>query len=56
MKGYTILDPYQIVGEKIKAERVSKTIISWLFVCSSWLSHTMINDADNVIFMPNLQQ
>ena len=56
MKGYAILDPYQIVSEKIKAERVSKTIISWLFVRSSWLSHTMMNNADNVVFRPNLQQ
>ena len=56
MKGYAILDPYQIVGEKIKAKRVSKTVISWLFVRSSWLSHTTTNDADNVIFMPNPQQ
>ena len=56
MKGYAVLDPHQIVGEKIKAERVSKTIISWLFVRSAWLSRTTTNDADNVVFMPNPQQ
>jgi len=56
MKGYAVLDPYQIVGEKIKAERVSKTVISWLFVRSLWLSRTTTNDADNIVFMPNPQQ
>ena len=56
MKGYAVLDPYQIVSEKIKAERVSKTVISWLFIRSSWLSRTTTNDADNIVFMPNPQQ
>jgi hypothetical protein len=56
MKGYTVLDPYQIVSKKIKAKRVSKTVISWLFIRSSWLSRTTTKDADNIIFMPNPQQ
>ena len=55
MKGYAILDPFQIVGEKIKGDRVSKTIICWLFVRSSWLSRTTANDADSVVFMPTPQ-
>lgn len=55
MKGYAILDPFQIVGEKIKGDRVSKTVICWLFVRSSWLSRKIMNDADSVVFMPTPQ-
>jgi hypothetical protein len=54
LKGYACVDPFIIVSSANR-ERANKTLISWLFVRSFWLSRTITNDMDNAVKMPSPQ-